>query len=68
MTTLARLLGRAGTRIACLRTDESSGRRRLREWARNVAAGRPDTKETFVPLHLDEGDTIGPAKAVPFPF
>lgn len=51
-----------GTRLAHVESDDAAFYRRVREWVTHIAEGRPDTRQFICEAHLDEGNTIGPAK------
>lgn len=51
-----------GIRVAQPRGNEAPFYRRIRQWVANVAIGSPDTRQTWIPMRLDEGTTIGPAR------
>lgn len=43
------------------RWSHQAAARRIVRWARNIARGKPDLKQTGIPGEFIEGDTIGPA-------
>jgi hypothetical protein len=53
----------ADLRIACpIDSINALFHRRVRNWVRGVATGKPDTIQTFITLRLDEGNSIGPPR------
>jgi hypothetical protein len=51
-------------RIACpIDSGIALFHRRVRNWVRGVAMGKPDTRQTYILLRLDEGNSIGPPRA-----
>lgn len=54
-----------GLRVAAMVNNTPAVYRRVRDWVRGASAGKPDRTQLLLKPELDEGNSIGPAKAGP---